>query len=304
MLLQSTDDGTLSPASRQAPSMSSSASPSPSPPPMSPGWRPGKLVGHIRNRRRRREQAQVERWQREGEWHGEEGDDDKGMDEDGFEYVERPEGEGVHDDQGDQEDGEEEGDEDVTLDEYDALRHPSSRRRPRVRVQVRASPPPGVAATTAAAAEAGGAGGGGWYLGKLTGRLLRRGLLALVGEEAAQQRRTDGAPVVARLRVRLKGVRGLKGALNPYLEVICEGTRRVVKPSHFREDGGGGGGGTGGEAALDPEWGEASMTFAVTDITTNVHVLLLDKVGDWSALARQWQSTQSSIGTDTLPPHT
>ncbi len=186
-------------------------------------------------------------------------------------------------------DGEETGD-DVALEDYDTRKHRPPPPKERVRVHVRASPPCSFAPSAATAASAspspdstaaaggGGAGGGGWYLGKLTGRVLRRGLLALVGEEEAQRRR-DGAPVVARLRVAFKGVRGLKGALNPYLEVICEGTRRVVKPSRFREEGEAvAGGAGGGGASLDPEWGEAALSFAVTDITTNVHVLLLDKV--------------------------
>lgn len=215
------------------------------------------------------------RWQQEAaaeEAEGQEGGQWEEGDDDGFEYV----------DGGDLDADAEE--EDLTLDEYDPREHPSPRRgkhKERVRVRVRASPPPGTGSHATRAADASssgsaGGGGGGWYLGKLTGRLLRRGLLALVGEEEGARRRTDGAPVVARLRVRLKGVRGLKGALNPYLEVICEGARRVVKPERAREDGGGEGGG--GAAALDPEWGEAAFTFAVTDITTNVHVLLLDKV--------------------------
>jgi hypothetical protein len=255
-------------------------------PPLSPGWRPGKLVEHIRDRRksrrRQREHEQVARWQQEGaqqegEWEKEEEEEEEEEEED-YEYVERPGAaeEGGRGREQELEHEQEDEGEDVTLEEYDALRHRSPRRqekgreRVRVQVQVRAPPPP----TT----EGGGGGGGGdWYLGKLTGRLMRRGLLALVGEEEAQRRR-DGAPVVARLRVAFKGVRGLKKALNPYLEVMCEGTRRVLKPSHFREEGAGASSSE-EKGGLDPEWGEAVLSFAVSDITTNVHVLLLDKVG-------------------------
>lgn len=198
-------------------------------------------------RRRRREQEQVERWQREEvqqqrqpgqeeEWADDDCDDDDGSSCEHVDHADVSTSDG-----------------DVTLDEWgSALRH--RRKNERVKVKVRASPPPSNAAT--AASETSNSSSGGWYLGKLTGRLIRRGLLALVGDEEVQRRR-DGAPVVARLRVRFQGVRGLKGVLNPYLELICEGTRRVLKPGRFKEEG------LTGERALDPEWSEATLSFAV-----------------------------------------
>jgi hypothetical protein len=132
---------------------------------------------------------------------------------------------------------------------------------------------------------------GEWFLGKYTTKAFRRGakhLLGLVSEES--KRRKDGAPVVGTLTLTFKGTRGLGGedggVVNPYFEVWCEGTKKLIKPkaSQGGRGGGGGGGGDGCPASplahpgTDKEWRETKLQFEVTDITTDVHVLLLDKV--------------------------
>ena len=134
-------------------------------------------------------------------------------------------------------------------------------------------------------------GEGKWFIGKYTGKIFHHGamhLLGLVNDESKQ--RKDGAPVVGMLTLTFKGTRGLggeDGVSNPYFEVWCEGTKRLIKPKTSQNGGVGEkeGGGDGSRAAsplahphTDKEWRETRLQFEVTDITTDVHVLLLDKV--------------------------
>jgi len=189
---------------------------------------------------------------------------------------------------------EEEGEEGEVEEHDDRNGDAPSRRRVQVRERIRVSVTAAtIGGPTPSKEDLTGDDEGEWFLGKYTSKAFRRGakhLLGYVIEES--KRRKDGAPVVGTLTLTFKGTRGLGGedggVVNPYFEVWCEGTKRLIKPKASQGGGGGGGReGGGGEGmpasplahpGTDKEWRETMLQFEVTDIATDVHVLLLDKV--------------------------
>lgn len=79
------------------------------------------------------------------------------------------------------------------------------------------------------------------------------------------------------LLVLLAGVK----ILNPYLEVLFEGERKIIKPNFFKENYK-----ENRKSLLDADhyWEPVSFTFNITDITGDIIIFLMDKVGSLSSV--------------------
>ena len=244
----------------------------------STGWRPGTMFDLMRERRVSVTERQEQEQQQQQHHHH---------------HHHQQQREQQHESENEEVDEEEEEEEEEEHDDRNG--DAPSRRRVQVRERIRVSVTAATIGGPAPSKEDSTDGDEGeWFLGKYTSKAFRRGakhLLGYVIEES--KRRKDGAPVVGTLTLTFKGTRGLGGedggVVNPYFEVWCEGTKSLIKPKASQGGGvGGGREGGGGEGmpasplaqhpGTDKEWRETKLQFEVTDITTDVHVLLLDKV--------------------------